>query len=289
MNAKTLVVAALALVGAIVAFMMVRSFLDSAQQSAVQEAKPVEITSQILVTARPLPTGSILKLEDLVWMQWPAQAIAEPHIVEGRGNIEDHVGKVVRLSFGDREPFNTSKVVTRGERGFIAAILNPNMRAITVAVNAQSGVAGLALPGDRVDIILTHTVKDPNGMPHSVSETVLQNVRLLSVDQRSADNETVAKPGKTITLEVTPKMVEKVAMLIKLGTLSMSLRALPRDGDALANDLDTPPTDAMRSLTWDNEVSQLLQPNKGKKQIVIMRGDKAAAQDFTDNPKEKAQ
>lgn len=289
MNARTLIVAALALVGAIVAFMLVRTYLSSAQQNAVQEAVPTESTSQVLVSARPLPTGTILKFEDIVWMEWPNKAIAENFVIEGRGKIEDHVGKVVRISFGDKEPINASKIVAKGQRGFVAAILNPNMRAVTVSVNAQSGLAGLALPGDRVDVILTHAVKDPYGFPHSVSETVLQNVRLLSVDQRSADNDTVTKPGKTITLEVTPKMVEKVAMLVKLGTLSLSLRALPRGEDSLINDLAAAPTDAMSSITWDNEVSQLLEPNKDKHIIVIRRGEKASAENFEDKSKEKGQ
>lgn len=289
MNARTLIVAALALVGAIVAFMLVKTFLSNAQQSAVQDVQPTTVVSKVLVTARPLPTGTILKLEDVAWMEWPENAVSPTFIVEGRGKIADQVGKVVRIAFGDKEPLNLTKIVSRGERGFVAAMLSPNMRAVSLAVNAQSSVAGLAFPGDRVDIILTHKVNDAYGLPHSVSETVLSNVRLLSVDQRTADGAALAPPGKTVTIEVTPKMVEKVAMLIKLGTLSLSLRALPQDKENLENDQYALPRDTTNSTTWDNEVSPLLEANKGKQVIVVRRGDNTSAQNFEDKSKEKGQ
>ena len=289
MNARTLIVAALALVGAIVAFMLVKTFLSNAQQSAIQDVQPTAVVSKVLVSARPLPTGTILKPEDVIWMEWPEKAISQTFIVEGRGKIADQVGKVVRIAFGDKEPLSVSKIVSRGERGYVAAMLSPNMRAVTVSVNPQTGVAGLAFPGDRVDIILTHKVKDPSGLPHSVSETVLRNVRLLSVDQRTANNIAVGKPGKTVTIEITPKMAEKVAMLVKLGTLSLSLRPLPRNEEDFENDRYALPIDTATSVTWDNEVSPLLEANKGKQIIVVRRGEAAAAQSFEDKSKEKGQ
>lgn len=289
MNARTLIVAALALVGAIVAFMLVKTFLSNAQQSAIQEVKPTIVVSKVLVTARPLPTGTVLKAEDLAWMEWPEKAVSQTFIIEGRGKIVDHVGKIVRIAFGDKEPLNLTKIVNKGARGFVAAMLSPNMRAVTISVNAQTGLAGLALPGDRVDIILTHKVKDTFELSHEVSETVLGNVRLLSVDQRSADNSAVGKPGKTVTLEVTPKMVEKVAMLQRLGALSLSLRSLPRDEEDLKGDLHTMPFDHTGSITWDNEVSPLLEANKGKHIVVVRRGEAADNQNFEDKSKEKGQ
>lgn len=289
MNARTLIVAALALVGAIVAFMLVKTFLSNAQQSAIQEVKPTIVVSKVLVTARPLPTGTVLKAEDLAWMEWPEKAVSQTFIIEGRGKIVDHVGKIVRIAFGDKEPLNLTKIVNKGARGYIAAMLSPNMRAVTISVNAQSGLAGLALPGDRVDIILTHKVNDAYGISHSVAETVLSNVRLLSIDQRTADNIAVGKPGKTVTIEVTPKMVEKVTMLIKLGSLSLSLRALPRNEEELNNDLYAQPIGKTSSTTWDNEVSPLLEANKGKQVIIVRRGGAAAAQNFEDKSKEKGQ
>lgn len=289
MNARTLIVAALALVGAIVAFMLVKTFLSSAQQNAAQDVRPVEVTSQVLVTARPLPTGTIIKLEDMMWMKWPDTAIAETFIVEGRGKIEDQIGKVVRIAFGNKEPLNSTKVVSKGERGFVAAMLSPNMRAVSISVSVQTGVSGLALSGDRVDIILTHKVNDPYGFPHTVAETVFGNVRLLSLDQRTADNGAVGAPAKTVTIEVTPKMAEKVSMLQKLGTLSLSLRALPENTADIESGRYALPVDVTNTITWDNEVSQLLEPNKNKKIIVVRRGDATAAQNFEDKSKEKAQ
>ncbi len=106
------------------------------------------------------------------------------------------------------------------------------MRAITVPVNAVTGVAGFVFPGDHVDIVLTQTVSGGGDGPAlKVSETVMRNVRVLATDQRITDSKDkegkpIAKTFHNVTLEVTPKIAEKMAVAQSLGTLSLSLRSI---------------------------------------------------------------
>jgi pilus assembly protein CpaB len=105
------------------------------------------------------------------------------------------------------------------------------MRAMTVPVNAATGVAGFVFPGDRIDLVLTQTVKGDEGTALKASETILRNLRVLATDQStdsttSDDGKTVVKAFRTVTLEVTPKIAEKVAVAQTIGTLSLSLRSI---------------------------------------------------------------
>src|SRR4029453_2276891 len=102
------------------------------------------------------------------------------------------------------------------DRGFLAAALSPGMRAITVPVSATTGVAGFVFPGDRVDMVLTQEVEGGGDGPAlKVSETIVRNLRVLATDQRidSKDEEgkTVVKTFATVTLEVTPRIGEKIS------------------------------------------------------------------------------
>ncbi|QCI80430.1 Flp pilus assembly protein CpaB [Hankyongella ginsenosidimutans] len=125
-------------------------------------------------------------------------------------------------------------LVGPGERGFLAAALQPGMRAITISISDTSGVAGFVFPGDRVDLVLTHQVDQGDRGQIRVSETVLQNVRVLAIDQDVNDREDQPKVGRTVTLEVTPKLVEKIAVMQLIGSVSLSLRSLPEQAVAAA-------------------------------------------------------
>jgi pilus assembly protein CpaB len=104
------------------------------------------------------------------------------------------------------------------------------MRAVTVPVNASSGVAGFVFPGDRVDIVLTQEVGGGEGPPLKVSETVVRNVRVLATDQRidskGEDGKTEVRTFSNVTLEATPRIAEKIAVAQSVGQLSLSLRSI---------------------------------------------------------------
>src|SRR5690606_4710586 len=125
----------------------------------------------------------------------------------------------------------------------------PGMRAVTVPVSAKTGVAGFVFPGDRVDLVLTQTVKGDEGAALKASETILRNIRVLATDQstesETVDGKTVVRAFRTVTLEVTPKIAEKVAVAQTIGTLSLSLRSIADNQSELekaiaAGDVDVP-------------------------------------------------
>ncbi len=240
-------------------------------------------TEKILVAAADVPAGTLLQKKHLRWQAWPKTAMAEGYVVDGgeRG-LEDFTGAVGRSGLLAGQPITDRLVVYPGDRGFLAAVLSPRMRAVTVPVNATTGIAGFVFPGDRVDLILTHAVRnDPNSRARRASETVLNDVRVIAVDQKVDDQNGRAQVAKTATLEVTPKQAELVAMLTDIGRLSLSLRSIvgedlaeAKGGDSM---LPRPPRRS-RTLTLDSEVSLLLRPpstNRNTDTVRVWRGGEA--------------
>jgi pilus assembly protein CpaB len=212
---------------------------------------------RVLVAQSTLAAGQFVRPENLRWQAWPADGVAPSYIVEGKGRIEDFVGAVVRSGLGDGEPVTESRLVRPGDRGFLAAVLTPGNRAVTVTVTVSSGLAGFVFPGDRVDLLLTMAVQQENAkLQRHAAETLLTNLRVLAVDQRADDQNKEVVVAKTATLEVTPKQAETIAVATELGNLSLSLRSLA-SGDGADQ---MPPY----SHTWDSEATHLLAPPESR-------------------------
>lgn len=243
----------------------VRNWSDAQRQPAA--AAPVVVVqeaaaTQILVAGRDLPAGTILSEGDLRWQSWPEHGLGESYVVKQEGAEQEFVAAVVRQGIAAGEPITTGRVVRQGQQGFLAAILSPGMRAVSVPVNATSGVAGLLFPGDRVDIILTHEIGrrgEQGGGRRRASETVLSNVRLLAVDQHTDDQNNQPAVAKNATLEVTPRQAEMITVLVDMGRLSLSLRSL---GQQSGDTADALPAQAAGGPTYtlDTQVSVLLEP-----------------------------
>ena len=143
------------------------------------------------------------------------------------------LGTVVRYPVTAGQPVTQGALVRPGDRGFLAAALGAGMRAVTITVSARTGVAGFVFPGDHVDLMLTQSVNptgNDTGTPLNAAETILRNLRVLATDQSTdtvvVEGKTVVKAFSTVTLEVTPKIAEKIAVADKIGTLSLSLRSI---------------------------------------------------------------
>jgi pilus assembly protein CpaB len=255
------------------------------------EAAPtvVEAGAHVLVAQATLAAGQFVRAENLRWQAWPTDGVASSYIVEGKGRIEDFVGAVVRSALSEGEPVTESRLVRPGDRGFLAAVLTPGDRAVTVTVTVSSGLAGFVFPGDRVDLLLTMAVQPENAkIPRHAAETLLTDLRVLAVDQRMDDQNKEVVVAKTATLEVTPKQAETIAVATELGNLSLSLRSLAStDG---AGD-GTP----AYSHTWDSEATHLIGPPdlhqndptpppkapvETTMKVTVVRGTEAKLQEF---------
>lgn len=268
-----LLVAAVIAIGTVVAVrgLMTPEATAPAPQAVVQ-------TTEVAVAARDLPTGTILKEADLKWLEWPSTADTTPLYVKGQANLSDIAGAVVRDGFRSGEPIMSARVAHPHDQGFLAAVLTPGKRAMSVALSPTAEVAGFVFPGDRVDVILTHSFsrKDVSDLTERrVSEIILQNVRVLALDQRSDNQSTDPKVAQTATLEVDTKQAEKLALAIDMsgaqgvnkGSISLVLRSLASE--------DTTP-DKKPTPTWDSDVSAAYPTVNGDdslmQRVQVMRG-----------------
>src|SRR5215831_5515537 len=229
MRIRTLILFLVAILLAGGTAMLVRSWL--AQQRTVEaEAAPMPpppVQKSVLVARSAIARGQILKPTDLAWQMWPDGGIDRAYIQKGAKTIEDVAGWVAREPFGPGEPITESKIVAPGSRGFLAAVLRPGMRAVSVPVTRTSGISGFVFPGAQVDILITHPLPASTGkgpsVQHQASETVLHDVRVLAVDQKLDDKASEPVVAQTATLEVTPKQSEIIAAASEMGKLSLCL------------------------------------------------------------------
>jgi pilus assembly protein CpaB len=265
-----------------------RSWVSRERAPVVQTTAAVEKpTLSVLVAAHDLPTGSFIRPEDLRWQVWPEGQIADSYLLKDKETPEALSGAVVRLRIVAGEPITNNRVIKPGDRGFLAAVLTPGMRAVAVPVTPISGVAGLVFPGDHVDVILAHQIrKEGTGSEASAtayaSETVLTDLRILAIDQSTADVEGKPVLAKTVTFEVTPKQVEAIEVASALGNLFLSLRGIAGsnvDVDGVTIAEDEGPAHGARSVshTWDSDVSPLINHGSAAQlpTVTILRGAKS--------------
>jgi pilus assembly protein CpaB len=242
------------------------------------EAPRREARKAVLVAATDLPTGAFVQPDSVRWQEWPDVPTPDSYVVQGAGAEADLAGAVLRRPLSAGEPISTGILVKPGDRGFLAAVLEPGLRAVSVPIDEASGNAGLIFPGDRVDLILTQTLGtqgDPSGA-RRVSETILEDVRVIAMGRRlrSEGGEEAAAGSqiRTATLETSPAGAEQVALVTELGKLSLSLRSLAAGGAA------GPRPAAGTRLTWDTDVSSALRlENTPRSTLSVIRGDKVEA------------
>jgi pilus assembly protein CpaB len=176
-------------------------------------------TRTIVIAAGPLRFGTHLSPDSLREVAWPNDAIPAGTY----GSIDELTAggkRIVLASIEKNEPILRTKITGPGQKATLSAVIQDGMRAVTIRTNDVEGVAGFVLPGDHVDVLLTRQQERTAGM----NDVVIQNARVLAVDQLAddaADRPTVAR---AVTLEVDTVAAQKIALASSLGNLSLMLR-----------------------------------------------------------------
>ncbi len=285
MNARAIIFGLLALMLAagttILANRMVSQPQREVQGEIVPQVEAVDLR-RVLVASRELPAGTLIDPKRHVeWTYWPAEQVSDQVVIhpgdeeEAADEVSEVEGAFVRSRIAAGEPIYRARYVKPQDGGFLAAVLSPGTRAVSVSVDTTTAISGLIHPGDRVDLIMTHTYETSgrDRQEFKASETVLRNVRVVAVDQSTddtAEDGSAAGGGRSrgpvvsnVTLELWPKEAEIVALASSLGTLSLSLRSVGNPADF------NPDTSEERILAWlrgeaggsmtmDREISQLI-------------------------------
>jgi pilus assembly protein CpaB len=254
------------LVGAILVALVVRVVVASASHHSA----PVVTTERVRVSAADLPQGLLLRDDDITWKDVPVDGMPVGAIVSGAQGSIELKGALLRHAVTNGAVLVADDVILPSAPGFLAATLKPEMRAVSVAVDDVSGNAGLIQPGDYVDLLLTQQMERGTTSPDlSVSsETVVEHVRVLASGSDISRPKNGNAPDthervRTVTLEVTPRMGEVVAVASHLGSLSLALRSfatVSRDPFALASGAAaaSAPGGAQLAPVWAGDISRAL-------------------------------
>src|SRR5882757_2251371 len=212
--------------------------LPKAQVPAVQvtEKAPEPVTVGYFVAAHPLPRGTLARDEDFTVRSSPPGSVPTEAILDTPDAKIGLRGSLVRNFLDTGSPITSKDILRPRERGFLASVLTPDSRAISINVDAASGVSGLIWPGDRVDVVLTQETtttadkKNPDQQHGTMSQTVVHNVRVVAIDQEivqggRANNAAAGKVAQPVSLELAADQVKKVTVAAQLGKLSLAVRS----------------------------------------------------------------
>lgn len=271
-----------------------------------EEAAPVS-DMFVLVADDNLPAGTTISRGNIRWQPWPEDSVGDNFVsaeTEDENLENNFVGAVVRRGILKGTPLSEVMVFRRDSTGFLAGALSPGMRAVAIPITAVSSAAGFILPGNFVDVILTHDVRKDYQAPSQeeevtpviagsivryTSETIVRNVHVVAVDQSFNDLEGEATIVKTVTVEVTPKQAEAIATAKAMGQISLSLRSLADDvaqdkTGVFTTDLEISPTLSKTFGSTQAEAETTpkpsVRPSSSKLKVKVYRGDTSTTQEF---------
>lgn len=212
-NSRSLLIIGMALFLALAAVVVAARWMN--EQGAAAGTK-------VAIAAADIGQGMRLTKENVQLIEWPAGAVPPGAITD----IKALEGRVTRTQIGRGEAVLETKLAPPGTTGGLSAVVAAGKRAMTVRVNDVVGVAGFALPGNYVDILvnLQETSSDSGAREQSISKIVLERILVLAVAQESNRDDTKPKVVNAVTLELTPDEVEKLDLARSIGTLSLVLR-----------------------------------------------------------------
>ena len=242
----------------VAAFFVALSFLGEQEMEPTQvEVKPVTEealpppeppqTRQVFAAARAMPAGTLIGEDDLIKLELDPDAVRKEHIIVPDEVVLEEIvpgeqashplrGHVVREALAEGAPLTRSAVVGPGHRGFLAAVLRPGARAVTIRVGPATSHAGLIDPGDRVDVILSAELAVDGGDRSVFARTIVEDVRVVAIDRQigsgadspggGEDEEIVRTEMMTATLEASPAQGDRLVLGEHEGRLSLAVRSL---------------------------------------------------------------
>ena len=242
----------------VAAFFVALSFLGEQEVEPTQaEVKPVTEeappppeppqTRQVFAAARAMPAGTLIGEDDLITLELDPDAVRKEHIIVPNEVVLEEIvpgeqashplrGHVVREALAEGAPLTRSAVVGPGQRGFLAAVLRPGARAVTIRVGPATSHAGLIDPGDRVDVILSAELAVDGGDRSVFARTIVEDVRVVAIDRQvgsGADSPGGGEDGviertemMTATLEASPAQGDRLVLGEHEGRLSLAVRSL---------------------------------------------------------------
>jgi pilus assembly protein CpaB len=208
---------AAAIVLGLFAVFIANSYLVGKQQQVVQSG-----TTKVAVAAVPMAYGTDITTDKIRFVDYPTSSIPPGSFISAAQLLPEGKKRFALMTIGINEPVLASKISGEGQGASIAALLTEGMRATTVRIDDVTGVAGFVQPNDSVDVLITRTPMSGNGQ--QLTDVLLQNVRVLAIDQESKNSDGTPKVARSATVEVSPIDAQKLALAQKAGSLSLILR-----------------------------------------------------------------
>lgn len=217
-NMRAIVVLLAALAAGAVAVVLASRWLTE-QAGTVGSAK-------VVVAAADVDLGTQLTPQLLQVVDWPKESVPQGAAADPAQLLEKqgHPARVLRVSVVKGEPIVESKLAPPGATGGLASIIGRGKRAMTVSVNEIVGVAGFALPGNYVDILVSTQDEKAKEASKQISKIVLEQVLVLAIAQEAKQGETKPRVVNAVTLEVTPEQAERIDLARSVGALTLVLR-----------------------------------------------------------------
>ncbi|GAM98414.1 flp pilus assembly protein RcpC/CpaB [alpha proteobacterium U9-1i] len=233
MSARQIIVLVVAAVAAIGALLLIRGM--GAREAEPTAAAPV-VGEEVLVAARDLPQGAALQPSDFRVVAFPNEAVSAGMLRAAAQS--ELVGAVTRRSFVQGEPLTTVAVMQPNGRGFMAAVLEPGLRAISIPVDTETAAGGFIQPNDRVDVIVTYEVEaQGEASAMTMSEILLEDVRILALDDKVDTQTSGGAPERlqpaVAVLELNPDDARVLANAEQRGDISLALRGVETETVAL--------------------------------------------------------
>ncbi|MEX0752167.1 MAG: Flp pilus assembly protein CpaB [Xanthobacteraceae bacterium] len=259
MRASTVIMIGFAVLFGLLAVFLAQSWLNSQAEKRMKslqaQTEPVA-TRSIVVAAQPLRYGTELSAPMLREIPWTQEAVPTGAFSSVSELMKD--GKRIVLSaIETNEPVLAVKITGPGQRATLSALVKDGMKAVTIRVNDVEGVGGFVLPGDRVDVVLTRQVDKDNAS----TGIVLQNARVLAVDQMADERASKPTVAKAVTLEVSTDGAQKLWLASSVGNLSLLLRKAGETAE-----------EETRRVTLSDLQGSAQEPETNVKRIVVTRG-----------------